>query len=236
MSEIPQLTGFVRRSTSIGTEIVAHFEKLISTGELAPGTRLPSERDLASSLDVSRTSLREAMHELEVKSMVARRPGRGTIVTEPPAAANDLYERISIAERTLRDIAELRETIEPRFAELAARRITDATLMALEDILQKTNRPLTQQESIEHDITFHMLVAQASQNQLLVTLGNLANEWTAATRALSHADEPARRLSHAGHRQILENLRQRDPERSRLAMLQHLSEVAELTRSHHHSF
>ncbi|MFW0783571.1 FadR/GntR family transcriptional regulator [Gordonia sp. CPCC 206044] len=236
MTELPQLAGFVRRSTSIGAEIVAHFERLISTGELAPGTRLPSERDLASSLNVSRTSLREAMHELEVKNMVARRPGRGTVVTEPSTQANDLYDRISEAERTLRDVAELRETIEPRFAELAAHRITDSTLLALEAVLEATRQPLTQDESIKQDIAFHMLVAQASQNRLLVSLGTLANEWTASTRALSHADAPSRRLSHDGHQRIYECLLRRDPEAARQSMLQHLSDVAALTRSHHPSF
>jgi DNA-binding FadR family transcriptional regulator len=218
------LAGFVRRSTAVGVEIVAHFERLISTGELAPGTRLPPERELAASFNVSRTSLRDAMAELQVKNMVVRRPGRGTVVTEPPARANDLYERISEAERTLRDVAELRETIEPRFAELAGRRITDSTL------------PMSQQESIEQDIAFHMLIAQASQNRLLVALGALANEWTASTRALSHADVPARSLSHDGHHRVYLCLRDRDPEAARLAMLQHLSEVADLTRSRHPSF
>ncbi|WP_288336217.1 FadR/GntR family transcriptional regulator [uncultured Gordonia sp.] len=236
MTDLPQLAGFERRSASLGAEIVAHFERLISTGELAPGTRLPSERDLASSMNVSRTSLREAMHELEVKNMVARRPGRGTIVTEPTTRANDLYERMSEAERTLRDVAELRETIEPRFAELASRRITDSTLIALETVLEKTKRPLPQDESIEHDIAFHMLIAQASQNRLLVALGTLANEWTSSTRALSHADSRSRRLSHDGHHRIYLCLRDHDPEAARQAMLQHLSEVAEMTRSHHPSF
>jgi DNA-binding FadR family transcriptional regulator len=236
VTELPQLAGFARRSASIGAEIVAHFERLISTGELAPGTRLPSERELASSLNVSRTSLREAMHELEVKNMVARRPGRGTIVTAPSGQANDLYERISEAERTLRDVAELRETIEPRFAELAARRITDSTLIALETVLETTRLPLPQEDSIKQDIAFHMLVAQASQNRLLVALGNLANEWTASTRALSHADAPSRRLSHEGHHRIYLCLRDRDPEAARQAMLQHLSEVADMTRSHYASF
>lgn len=236
VTELPQLARFERRSTSVGAEIVAHFERLISTGDLTPGTRLPSERDLATTLNVSRTSLREAMHELEVKNMVARRPGRGTIVTEPTGRANDLYERISEGERTLRDVAELRETIEPRFAELAARRITDSTLIALENVLETSRQPLDQHESVRQDIAFHMLVAQASQNRLLVALGTLANEWTASTRALSHADAPSRRLSYEGHQRIYLCLRAHDPEGARQAMLQHLSEVAELTRSHHPSF
>ncbi|MCX4091724.1 FadR/GntR family transcriptional regulator [Nocardia sp. alder85J] len=233
---VPQQPALGRRTASVGAEIVAHFERQISSGELAPGARLPSERELALSLNVSRTSLREAMHELEVKNMVVRRPGRGTVVAEPGARATDLYERISAAERTLRDVAELRETIEPKFAELAAARITGATLLALETVLEKTRTPLSRAESIALDIEFHMLIAQASQNRLLVALGTLANEWTASTRALSHADSRARQLSHEGHQRIYLAVRERDPESARIAMLRHLSEVAELTRENHPSF
>lgn len=236
MTDLPELAGFVRRSTSVSAEIVAHFERLISTGELAPGTRLPSEREIAATLSVSRTSLREAMHELEVKDLVARRPGRGTLVTEPSGQVNDLYERITDAERTLRDVAELRETIEPRFAELAARRATDSTLLALEKVLERTRGALTPEESIEQDIAFHMIVAQASQNRLLVALGTLANEWTTSTRALSHSDESSRHLSHEGHHRIYVCLREHDPEGAKNAMLQHLREVSEMTRMHHPSF
>ncbi|UQE74163.1 FadR family transcriptional regulator [Gordonia sp. PP30] len=236
MTEMPPLTGFVRRSTSVGSEIVAYLERLISTGDLAPGTRLPSERELAAQFEVSRASLREAMHELEVKNMIARRPGRGTIVAESAAWNVDLYERLSEAERTLRDVAELRETIEPRVAELAATRITDSTLIALEEVLQATTAPLDQEESMRLDIAFHMLVAQASQNRLLIALGSLANEWTESTRTLSHADAASRSLSHSGHQHIYEGLRKRDADAARKAMVQHLSEVAAMTRRHHPSF
>lgn len=236
MQETDQFAGFVRRSTSVGSEVVAHLERMISTGELAPGTRLPSERELAQSLNVSRTSLREAMHELEVKNMIARRPGRGTVITERSTQTNDLYARISEAERTLRDVAELRETIEPKFAELAARRITDSTLLGLRAILDHTAGSLAQQDSMENDIAFHMLIAQASQNRLLASLGSLANEWTASTRSLSHADEDSRRLSHVGHERIYDCLRRRDPDAARRAMSTHLDEVAALTRRAHPSF
>ncbi|WP_019926419.1 FadR/GntR family transcriptional regulator [Nocardia sp. BMG111209] len=225
-----------RRTTSVGAEIVAHLERLISGGGLAPGARLPSERELALTLGVSRTSVREAMHELEVKNLVVRRPGRGTVVAEPGARAGDLYDRVSAAERTLRDVAELRETIEPKFAELAASRITDATLLALETVLAKTGSPLSQADSIALDIEFHMLIAQASQNRLLIAVGTLASEWTTSTRALSHADPRARQLSHEGHQRIYLAVRDRDPDAARVAMLRHLAEVADLTREHHPCF
>ena len=71
-----------QRARSVSVQLAAHFERLIATGVLRPGQRLPPERELAASLAVSRGSLREAMHELEAKHLVQRRTGRGTTVSE----------------------------------------------------------------------------------------------------------------------------------------------------------
>ena len=91
-SNLDGFDAFVRRSLSVSTEIVAHIETLISSGSLEPGTKLPPERELAQVLKVSRASLREAMHELQAKRVIERKPGRGTIVTEPPSHAKSLYD------------------------------------------------------------------------------------------------------------------------------------------------
>src|ERR1700757_554897 len=72
------------RPRSVGDEGAARLERLIVAGDLQPGDRLPSERDLALTLNVSRASLREAMHELEAKRLIERRPGRGTTVLPAP--------------------------------------------------------------------------------------------------------------------------------------------------------
>jgi DNA-binding FadR family transcriptional regulator len=221
---------FVRRSTSVSAEIVAHIETLISSGSLSPGTKLPPERELARVLKVSRVSLREAMHELEAKRVIERRPGRGTIVMEAPPHAQTLYGEISESERTLRDVAELRETIEPQFARLAAERATAATLFALEQVLEKTGRELSREESLKADISFHMLLAQASQNPLMVALNSLVNNWTASVRSFSHETPESRRSSHDGHQLIFNAVSGGNGADARDAMLAHLAEVATLTR------
>jgi DNA-binding FadR family transcriptional regulator len=227
---------FVRRSLSVSTEIVAHIETLISSGSLEPGTKLPPERELAQVLKVSRASLREAMHELEAKRVIERRPGRGTIVLEVPSHAQALYEEVSESERTLRDVAELRETIEPKFAQLAAERATKATLYALEQVLEKSGRALSQEDSLKADISFHMLLAQASQNPLMVALNSLANSWTESVRSFSHETTRARRSSHLGHQLIFTAVRSGNGAAARDAMLAHLADVANLTRGSYPSF
>ena len=227
---------FVRRSLSVSTEIVAHIETLISSGSLTPGTKLPPERQLAQVLKVSRVSLREAMYELEARRVVERRPGRGTVVLDMPSHAQTLRDGMSDSERTQRDVAELRETIEPKFAELAAERATKATIFALEQVLDKTSRDLPRDESLHADISFHMLLAQASQNPLMVALNSLANQWTVSVRAYSHETREARRTSHDGHRLILRAVRDGDGAGARDAMLAHLADVTALTRGQHPVF
>ncbi|MDT7556811.1 MAG: GntR family transcriptional regulator, transcriptional repressor for pyruvate dehydrogenase complex [Pseudonocardiales bacterium] len=225
-----RLDAFVRRSMSVSGEIVAHIETLISNGSLVPGAKLPAERELARALNVSRVSLREAMHELEAKRVVERRPGRGTTVLQRSAHVQTLYDELSESERTLRDVAELRETIEPRFAELAAVRATPGTIFALDRVLDRSAGELPVADSVEADISFHMLLAQASQNPLMVALISLANEWTGSVRAYSHQTATGRRRSHDGHQLILEAVRSGNGAAARDAMLAHLADVADLTR------
>lgn len=226
-AEIPP---FAPRARSVGTHIAAYLERLIALGELGPDNRLPPERDLAAELRVSRASLRDAMRELEAKNLIERRPGRGTVVLPPPQHASDLLGRLSGAERRLRDITELRATVEPRIAGLAAVRATEANLIQLSGVLGQTAGELTADHSVQLDQEFHLLLARASQNPLLVSLSSLTSSWTSPERLLSHATSAARTASHAGHREILDAVTGRDEAAAEAAMRRHLADVAGLTR------
>jgi DNA-binding FadR family transcriptional regulator len=220
----------VRTLSSVSSEISAHLEKLIALGELRPGDRLPSERELAGKLGVSRASLREAMHELEAKHLVERRPGRGTTVLPAPEHVNRLYERLSDGEHQLRDIAELRETLEPKLAGLAATRATRANLIELENVLRNPVAEAAPEESLRLDLEFHLLLAAAAQNPLMSAINTLTASWTSATRVVSHATRYAREVSYLGHRAILAAVTRGDADEARDAMIRHLSDVATLTR------
>lgn len=231
-----ELDAFVRRSTSVSTEIVAHIESLIGNGSLTPGIKLPPERELAQVLKVSRASLREAMHELEAKHIVERRPGRGTLVSEAPPHVQSFYTGLSDSERTLRDVAELRATIEPAFAELAAERATGAAVLGLERVLERSERDLSPEESLAADVEFHTMLAQTSQNPLMVALNSLAITWTKSVRSFSHETPASRRSSHEGHQLIFTAVRTGEAAEARQAMLLHLADVASLTRGRYPTF
>jgi DNA-binding FadR family transcriptional regulator len=216
---------------SVGDEVAARLEKRIVLGDLKPGDRLPSERELSASLQVSRASLREAMHELEAKHLIERTPGRGTTVLPPPPHVMELYSKVSGKERELREVAELRDVVEPRLARFAAMRATEADLIALRGVLVEDGGGLDAQESLRLDLEFHLLVAQAADNGLLASLITLTASWTTKTRVLSHATDTARRKSHAGHCNIFEAISSRNPDAASLAMTCHLDEVNEMTRA-----
>jgi DNA-binding FadR family transcriptional regulator len=216
-----------RRVQKESVAVAAHIERLIATGSLQPGSKLASERDLALSLSVSRSTLREAMHELESKRLITRRPGRGTIIQPPSAEADDL-KRISPQGADRNDVAELRLVVEPTIASLAASRATAANLLVLQDIIDQSYNQLNAADSLRLDLEFHTLLAQAAGNPLLASLHGLMAEWAADARRHSHSTAKARRESARGHQEIFEAVRSADPEAARTAMERHLSQVGEL--------
>lgn len=223
-SSIPPLP---RRSHSVSTGLAAHFERLIATGELAAGSRLPAERELAVSLSVSRSSLREAMHELESKHLIDRTPGRGTTVLGPIAGVEELL-MMSAGHSEQEHAAELRLIIEPSIAGLAANRATPASILQLRDVLEKSSERLPKADSLRLDVEFHLLLANAAQNPLLATLQTMASEWTSEVRQHSHASREGRRASVRGHQAIFDAVQAHDAAAARQAMEDHLREVREL--------
>ncbi|MFI6081244.1 FadR/GntR family transcriptional regulator [Streptomyces sp. NPDC051217] len=221
------------RVHSVSDALVAHLEQMIALGELVAGDRLPAERDLADSLSVSRTSLREALHQLEAKHLIERRPGRGTVVLAPPPQVEDLYATLadlSGADRELTDVAELRTVIEPKIAEFAALRATSADLLQMDGILRATDENLRGARSLELDVQFHLTLARASHNPLLTALTTMVSSWTTPVRKDSHRSREGRRVSLAGHREIRDAIKARDPASAAHAMRLHLADVDRLIR------
>jgi GntR family transcriptional repressor for pyruvate dehydrogenase complex len=205
------------------SEIAAHLERLITTGRLGPRTKLPPERELAEHFAVSRPTLREALLELEHKRLVERRQGRGTIVLDPPRDAWDL--RAMTASSAPEYIAELRYSIEPSIARLAALRATPSDLLQVRNAIVGADEHLREEVSMEVDIEFHMALARASHNPLMAALVASTTEWTREERLSTHSSPEWRRLSVHGHNEILAALEARDPDGAERAMADHLLDV-----------
>ncbi len=213
-----------RRAPNLSTSVAAHLERLITTGELPPGSKLPPERELAVSMAVSRSSLREAMQELENKRLVERNPGRGTIVTEPSARVKTLF-RLTDTQVEQDNAAEVRLLIEPAIAALAAERATEANLVQLQSILGMSDPSLSPERSVELDVSFHLQLAHAAQNPLLTALLTMVTDWTLDLRRTSHSSKKSRRESIGGHQEIFDAIADGDPKRAKAAMESHLDQV-----------
>ncbi|MGW1742503.1 FadR/GntR family transcriptional regulator [Nocardia sp. NPDC001965] len=218
-----------RRARSVSAEVAAHLEKLIVNGELRAGDRLPPERELAASMNISRSSLREAMFELEAKKLVERRQGRGSTVADISRAASALYGNLADLDVELGYATELRDLVEPRIAGLAALRAVDSNLLSLDEVLARSHESLSPEDSMRLDIEFHTLLAHAAQNPLLVTLCTMTTEWTQRTRVLSHRTALGRRISIQGHESIYRAVSEHDATAATAAMERHLREVREIS-------
>ena len=198
----------------------------IKTGDYKPGSRLPSERDLAVAYKVSRPTVREAMIALEIRGLVESRHGSGIYITEHPPAqigADDLD--IGAFELT-----EARRLFEGEAAALAATTITDEQLAELEtiiaDMVKENHRKQTGELA---DRRFHVAIARATRNTAITTV--IENLWDIRYKSplCRHMLERARsvgvqpRISE--HRRILAALKKHDPKAARAAMRDHLGRV-----------
>ncbi|MCU1563929.1 MAG: FadR family transcriptional regulator [Arthrobacter sp.] len=217
----------------MSAEVAAYLEREIASRGLLPGDKLPTERELAAQLSVSRATVRAALQDLAGKHLLERTPGRGTLVAAPPAPVSELYARLANVDQAQQDVAELRGSLEPLVAELAALRSSAADLIQLQDVLNGSNEHLSPEEALRLDVQFHTLLAQASRNQLMATVLTLSCSWTSEMRLRSHSTLEGRRTSIDGHRHILDALASRDATGAGIAMRNHLADVAILIRDRH---
>lgn len=211
--------------------IVQQVEESILKGQLKPGDQLPAERELAQRFGVSRTAVREAVKTLREKGLVEAYSGRGTFVTSGTSQAIrqslDLMIRISQQEGSTH-LAELRQVLEPEIAALAAPRIEEQLLATMREAVAAMDRNLHDPDAyIEADLDFHLALAEAVGNPLILSLldsivGLLREQ---RSRIFSVDGGPERGQFH--HKRILQAIEQRDPDAARETMRAHLEQVRE---------
>lgn len=209
-------------------DIVGQVHEFIREGVLKPGDRLPPERELAERLQVSRSSLREAMRALELQGLVVSRPGAGTFVSTESldTLVSTIAASVTQARDALNDIFEMRHILEPEIAALAAERATQEDIQRMAAALEEQEGQVASGATgVEGDTAFHFAMAQATQNWALVkvihTIADILRE--SRDQSLQTPGRPQRSL--ASHRHILETISNQDVEDARSAMEHHISEV-----------
>lgn len=216
---------------------MAHSEKLyrrvidfavgqMNAGTFPIGARLPTERDLAESLAVSRATVREAMVALEIMGVVEIRKGSGIYVVAPSA----LKGRVAALDIGAFELLEARRSIEAEVAALAAQRIAADELAELEALLEvMTHEDVAVSERADRD--FHLCIAKATGNAAMVSvvtdLWNMRDRCPLARTIHQRARGGDELLRLNEHRTVLDALRAQDPDHARQAMRDHLDAVIE---------
>ncbi len=215
---------------SMGGNLAAELELMIVRGELPRGEKIPAERVLAETLGVSRTTLREALLELELRGLVSRRPGRGTIVLESstPKQAEELSSVFSAAQEDFNQIMEMRCSIEPGVTALAAAKATPSDLRKLEAILRTAEQETSSAKLLELDVEFHVMVADIARNPLLSMLIRIVSDWARSSRRLGFQGASRKSASLSGHWAIVESLKAGNGPAAEQAMRDHIGGIQEL--------
>jgi Transcriptional regulators len=160
------------KTTKVYEQVIEQIKSKIKSGEIKKGDKLPSEREMSELIGVSRTSVREAIRALEVVGLVESKQGAGNYIKTN--FDNSLFEPLSVMfmlqESSVKEMYDLRETLELECAKLSAKNIEDNELALLTAIVDRMYLAGSEEESLELDIKFHYLIAKASRNVLLINM------------------------------------------------------------------
>lgn len=218
------------RRNKVYEEVARQIERLILK-KLHPGDKLPSERELAETLGVSRSSIRDAIRSLELMGMVEPRQGAGTIVREisSESLANPLANALKRKEELVSELLDFRKMLEPPLAARAATRVSPDEISEMEEILQRQQEKQSLGEAaVSEDAEFHYSIALASGNSVVLKVLDILMDLLRGTRERSLQVEGRPQKSLAGHRRILAALKRHDAEAAKAAMRRHIEDVEEI--------
>ena len=220
----------VIRRNKVYEEVAKQIERLILQ-KLHPGDKLPSERELAEMLQVSRSSIRDAIRSLELMGLVEPRQGAGTIVRELSAESlvNPFANALKRRQELVSELLDFRKMLEPPLAARAATHASPDEISEMEEILQRQEGKLSQGEvAIAEDAEFHYSVALASGNSIVLKVLDILMDLLRDTRerSLQLKGRPERSL--AGHRRILAAIKRHDAGAAKDAMRRHIEDVEEI--------
>ena len=227
-------------SEKLSKSVVRQVEQLILRGILRPGERLPSERELAEKLAVSRPSLREALSELQGSGLLTSRAGAGIFVAEVLGSAFSpaLMRLFGTHDEAVYDYLAFRKDLEGLAAERAARVGSNTDLKVINAIYVKMEAAQSKRSSDEEarlDAQFHMSICEAGHNVVMLhmmrSMYELLQTGVFYNRQATFRQRSGRSELLGQHRAINEALQARDPEAARAEVHNHLDFVASVLKT-----
>lgn len=214
--------------------VVRQIEQLILRGILRPGERLPSERDLAEELGVSRPSLRDALADLSERGLLVSRAGSGVFVADVLGSAFSpaLIQLFASHDEAVSDYIAFRRDIEGLAAERAAKLGSETDLRVIDTIFRKmeaAHQKRDPSDEAQLDAEFHMAIIEASHNVIMLhmlrSMFDLLRQGVFYNRQMLFRNRMTRDQLLDQHRAMNTALQGRDPAAARAAVEAHLAYV-----------
>ena len=218
---------------TLANQVATELQKYIVTNGIVPGDRLPSETELTTALDVSRSTVREALKSLELIGMVTRRPRRGCVLQEMDmnALAEAMEPAFFHSEDDINELFIARKTLEVAALPLVAERAVEADYARMESALSRVEDDLqAHRVPVDEDIAFHEALMGAAGNKFLTQISALVRAFfrtetlmPLVNRMADDMDTDGFRESLDQHRQIIAALRRGDVVTAQRVMQEHLN-------------
>lgn len=197
---------------------------------LGPGDKIPTERQLAEELGVTRTTVRAALADLEASGLLSRQVGRGTFLRQPPGSGDATdHGPVGLTDVSPADVMAVRLLLEPQIMTTVVVQATERDFAEMDRCLTGGDGASTYDEFEEWDMALHRSFFAATRNPLLVRLyasvesARRGQLWGALKRRV---DSAANRASYCReHHEIVDALQARDADRAFAAMRAHLASV-----------
>lgn len=213
--------------------ILNQIKNLITSGQLKPGERLPSERKLSEKLQVSRSAVRDALRKLEFYGILKTQPQSGTRVAGIGVTALQglISDILKVDGSDFKSLVETRLILEISSAQLAAERRTNDDIERIREALDNyQNRCLLGHTNVEEDLRFHLEIAEASKNKVLKSMMMIIiPDIIHIYQKLNVCGNGRDNKSLDQHREILDCIIKQKPDDAAEAMKVHLKDVVEFS-------
>ena len=228
----PAAIGFPISRESVAEQVARRILDMVTRDILRPGDKLPSERDMAQMMGVSRPSVREAVRGLSILGVVRSRQGGGAYVSklDGDALLGPIRFFLSLEEKNVRELYDARSLIEGDVARRAATAMDDSALDALESVLVSQKSTLNDPDAFrESDFRFHEAIWIGCGNAFLKRIGESLNSLGLEFRKRASEVPKVLLQSYQDHWQLYEALRNRDAEVAAKAAEAHMCNVFQST-------
>ncbi len=226
MAHAPSAPGPLR-AERLSDQLAVLLAERIGSGRMRPGDRLPTEAQLASDHGVSRSVVREAVHQVRSRGLLVSRQGSGMYVAEPPPHQPLPFDpKVLESMEAVLQVVELRRVLEGEMAALAAQRTTRADVAGLKRALKAIDAATDAgQLGLAEDFAFHRAIGAATHNPQFVRLLAFLEQYLLDAMRVTKTNESRREVwmeqVRGEHRAIVEAIQARDVQGARRAAIRH---------------